>query len=90
MSRKRSALVTEEQSTRLLRNLEETVQLSTGKPVELIRETPLCDLRCQTEKQEGVATRFKSFAQWVGRGTVLGDRTKTEQEINDMVDAVSG
>jgi hypothetical protein len=89
MSGKGSVITREEQSAQLLRNLEQAVQLSTGKSSDELRKTTICDLRRQTQKQKGFITRFKSFAQWIGRGNVLGDRTKTEREINDMIDAVS-
>lgn len=66
--------------------LESVVQQVTGRSVEDIRRQPLDEERRQVEARTGKRMRFTRNFPFIGRGCIMGDRAKSSEEIDRMLD----
>ena len=57
----------------------ESVERFTGRSIEDIRETPICESRRQKEQKDKL--QITSWFPLIGRGNVLRDRTLSRGEI---------
>ena len=69
-----------------LQSLEATVERSTGFKAETLRRMTVDEFRRVVEKQHCQTMRFQRHFPYIGRGNILGDRTKSRDEIDQMLD----
>ena len=65
---------------------EGTIERSTGMSIEILRRTPLDELRRNAEQQAGKPIQFYTAYPWAGRGSVMKDRLVSHEEANKELD----
>ena len=69
-----------------LRLLERTVESIVGCKATDLRSITLDEQRASVEKQQGVRLFFRHAFPLIGRGNIMRDRTKSRDEIEQLVD----
>jgi hypothetical protein len=66
--------------------LESTVERVAGCKAEEIRNSTLDDQRKAVERSKGRTLEIRRHFPVIGRGNVMGDRTKSRSEIDQLLD----
>ena len=73
------------------KSFEQAVEIATGVPVEVLRDTPVDERRATIERALGRPLRFPSRFPLIGRGSVLRDHTISHDEVEkQFMGAING
>lgn len=62
------------------------IEKRSGQSISEMRQEPLDEKRVRFEKKSGKEIRFTRNFPLLGRGNVMGDRTLSGKQVNDLLD----
>lgn len=65
---------------------EKAIEKYTGQSIDDLKNMPIAERRKLIEKKHRSRMQFKSKFPFIGRGNVLGDKTKSRQQIESELD----
>jgi hypothetical protein len=65
---------------------ERAIERGTGLPIDVLRQTPIEELRESAEHKLGRPFQIVSVFPWAGRGNVLRDRLVSREELDADLD----
>jgi hypothetical protein len=69
---------------------DQTIEEATGEDIEVLRATPLDELRKKQEAKQGHSLKFRSSFPTIGRGNVLRRGITSHDDVEARMDAILG